>query len=203
VALRVRIRWLALRLAFLAGFLPLFAGAAASSSFAVVALVDDANLRAEIEDGVASKLDDEELDLVASHAVAEDVRDVAGKDFLAALRARGIGGLLVLRPAPVGADTSLATVRAEITPQILRDFRGFAKRVSSIDASEAPRVMHIAVYVLADGEPRLATAGATWLDGEPASRQDAVERLDGLVALNIQRAGAQIRDALQAGPRRR
>jgi hypothetical protein len=186
----------------LAGFAPLWVGAA-PASFSVVALVDDAKLRADIEDGVAAKLDDAELDLVASHAMTQDVRNVAGKDFLAALRDRGVRGLLVLRPAPVGTETSLTSVRAEITPQMLRDFRSFAKRVSRIGASEAPIVMHIAVYVLAGGEPRLATAGATWLDRAPASREDAVERLDGLVALNIQRAGPQIRDALQSAPGRR
>jgi hypothetical protein len=194
---------LTLWIALLASSIVPFVHAAPPPSFAIVALVDDAKLRAEIEDGVAAKLDDDELDLVASHAVTKDVRDVAGRDFLAALRTRGVGGLLVLRPAPVGAETSLATVRAEITPQMLRDFRGFAKRVSRIGASEAPVVMHIAVYVLGDGEPRLATAGATWLDREPADREDAVQQLDGLVALNIQRAGPQIRDALQGMPARR
>jgi hypothetical protein len=60
--------------------------------------------------------------------------------------------------------------------------------------------MHIAIFVRAEGAPRLATAGATWLDEVPADREDAVERLDGLVALNIRRADPQIRDALRAAP---
>lgn len=185
--------------------MPPVARAASADAFAVVALVDDAQLRAEIEDDVVGKLEGKDLDLLASHGLVEDVRDVARKESLAALRGRGVGGLLLLRPAPVGAETSLATVRAAITPEMLRDFSSFVKRVSRIAAGEPPVVMHIAVYVLAEGDddPRLATAGATWLDEEPATREDAVERLDGLVALNIERAEAQILDALRGGRARR
>ena len=177
--------------------------AAGPTSLAVVALVDDAKLRADIEDGVAAKLDGKELDLLGSHGLGSKVSDVAGKEFLAELEKRKIGGLLVLRPAPVGAETSLATVRAAITPEMLRDFRDFARRVSRIAPEDAPIVMHIAVYVLGEGEPRLLTAGATWLDREPATRDEAVERLDELVALNIERAAPQIRAALAAKPARR
>ncbi|HEU4617722.1 MAG TPA: hypothetical protein VFV10_06745 [Gammaproteobacteria bacterium] len=178
--------------------------AAAAESFAVVALVDDAKLRAEIEDGVAAELDGKELEVQASHGLAEDVSEVASKDFLAALRKRKIEGILALRPAPVGEETSLTSVRAAITPEMLRDFRDFAKRVSRIGASDAPIVMHIGVYSLGNREPELLTAGATWLEKEPASREEAVKRLDELVALNVERATPQIREALsgRAGGKR-
>lgn len=167
-----------------------------AAGFAVVALVDDGELRAELEDGTAAKLEEGDLKALPSHEIVGDVGDVAGRKFLAVLGRRKLAGLLVLRPAPLGPETSLTTVRAAITPQMLRDFGGFAKRVSHIGPEEAPAVVHIAVYLLDGGDPRLLTAGATWLDAEPESRSDAAARLETLVALNIEQAAPAIRQAL-------
>jgi hypothetical protein len=171
--------------------------------FAVVALVDDPKLRADLEDGVAAKLGGHELDAVPSHAgLAPKVREVAKADCLAALNGKHFAGVLMLRPAPLGPGSSLKTVRSSVTPQMLKDFRGFAKLVSRIDGAEAPAVVHIAVYLLEDGEPRLFTAGATWLDSDAGSRGEAVARLENLVALNLEGAAPAIRQAAAAEPRR-
>ncbi|HEX5420372.1 MAG TPA: hypothetical protein VFY39_10260, partial [Gammaproteobacteria bacterium] len=168
--------------------------------FAVVVLVDDPKLRADLEDGVAAQLEGHGLDPVASHALAPNVRDVAKSDFLAVLKSRHVAGVFMLRPAPLGPGSSLQTVRSSVTPQMLRDFRAFAKRVSRIGPRESPAVVHIGVYLLEDGEPMLFTAGATWLDSDAGSRDEAVARLEHLVALNLEQAAPAIRHAAEAAP---
>lgn len=164
----------------------------------VVALTDDPKLRAAFEDGVVAKVGGHGLLLVASHDIVRDVRDVDGRGFLGDLDARRLAGVLLLRPAPLGPHSSLTSVRAAITPDILRDFGAFAKRVSHIGPRDAPAVVHIGVYLLEGGAASLLTAGATWLDTDAGSRAEAAGRLESLVALNLERAAPAIREALDA-----
>ncbi len=168
-------------------------------AFAVVALVADPKLRARFEDGVVAKLDAGALQAVASHGLVADLGDLDKRSVLARLAQLHVAGLLVLRPAPLTSGDSLSTVRRSITPEMLRDYADFAKRVSRIAADEAPAVVHIGVYLLGRREPTLLTAGATWLDADAPSRDTAVDRLENLVALNLDRAAPEIRRAAGSG----
>ncbi len=173
--------------------------AEAADAFAVVVLVADAELRARFEDGVVAKLDGQALRAVSSHGLVPDLGDLDKRSVLARLERAHVAGLLVLRPAALGSGDSLTSVRRSVTPDMLRDFAGFTKRVSRIRPGEAPAVVHIGVYVLGGREPMLLTAGATWLDADAPSRDSAVDRLENLVALNLDRAAPEIRKAVRSG----
>lgn len=167
---------------------------------AVVALAEEAAVRADFENALVTKAREHRYDVITTHDIAPDVRDLDDDDFLDVLEAKGVRTVLMLRPAAVGAGASLESVRNEVSPRLLADMQRFAKEVSSTDANDLIAVVHMAIYLLDNGEPQLLSAGAVWLDEEVDSREQGLERLRDLVLANVDAVRPAIREHLGLPP---
>lgn len=168
---------------------------------AVVALTDDAELRKSFEDSLVAKAREHDYDAVTSYGIEPNVTRVDRNQFLTALAANGIQAVLMLRPAAIGAGSSLESVRGEVSDELLSDMRQFAQQVSDKgSADDLVAVVHMAIYVIRSGEPRLVSSGAVWLDEEVESREQGIERLQELIATNVDAVRPAIRMRLGLPP---
>ena len=168
---------------------------------AVVALTDDAALRKTFEDSLVAKAREHDYDAVTSYEIEPNVTRVDRDQFLQALAANGIEAVLMLRPAAIGAGSSLEAVRGEVSDELLRDMQQFAQQVSEkSNADDLVAVVHMAIYVIRGGEPRLVSSGAVWLDEEVESREQGIERLQELIAANVDAVRPAIRMRLGLPP---
>ena len=62
--------------------------------------------------------------------------------------------------------------------------------------------MHLGIYVLTSGRPELISAGAVWLDEPVKDREQAIERLEGLIVTNVDNVRPAIREKLGLPPLR-
>jgi hypothetical protein len=210
VSARRRATRLAAYLAFcvLASWAAAFSGARAQPGepvvrykAAVVALTDDAELRKTFEDSLVAKAREHDYDAVTSYEIEPNVTRVDRNQFLRALAANGIQAVLMLRPAAIGAGSSLESVRGEVSDELLSNMQQFAQQVgSSGSADDLVAVVHMAIYVLANDEPRLVSSGAVWLDEEVENREEGIERLQELIATNVDRVRPTIRMRLGLPP---
>jgi hypothetical protein len=167
---------------------------------AIVALTDDADLRTQFEDTLAAKARAHQYDVVASHTIVPDIRDARNDRFLEALSKLGIEAVLMLRPAAVGAGASLESVKNEVSPKLYADMQKFAKKVSSSGDEDLIAVVHMAIYVVKGGKPELMSSGAVWLDEPVTDRQQAIDRLQGLMLSNVDAVRPAIRQRLGLPP---
>jgi hypothetical protein len=167
---------------------------------AIVALTDDAELRTQFEDTLAAKARAHEYDAVASHTIAPDIRDARSERFLAELSKLGIEAVLMLRPAAVGAGSSLESVKNEVSPKLYSDMKKFAKKVSSTGDQDLIAVVHMAIYIVKGGKPEVMSSGAVWLDEPVTDRQQAIDRLQNLMLSNVDAVRPAIRNRLGLPP---
>lgn len=167
---------------------------------AVVALADEPAVRAGFEEALVTKAREHRYDAITSYDIAPEVRDLDDDGFLDLLEANGVRAVLMLRPAAIGAGASLESVRNEVSPRLLSDMQRFAKEVSSSDANELIAVVHMAIYLLENGDPELLSSGAVWLDQEVESREQGLERLRDLVLGNVDAVRPAIRRHLGLPP---
>jgi hypothetical protein len=168
---------------------------------AVVALADEPAVRAEFEETLVTKAREHRYDAITTYDIAPEVRDLDDDDFLELLEANGVRTVLMLRPAAIGAGASLESVRNEVSPRLLSDMQRFAKEVGSADANEMIAVIHMAIYLLEDGDdPELLSSGAVWLDEEVETREQGLERLRDLVLGNVDAVRPAIRRHLGLPP---
>jgi hypothetical protein len=106
----------------------------------------------------------------------------------------------MLRPAAIGEGASLESVRNEVSPRLLSDMQRFAKEVGSANANEMIVVVHMAIYLVENGDPELLSSGAVWLDQEVDSREQGLERLRDLVLGNVDAVRPAIRRHLGLPP---
>jgi hypothetical protein len=167
---------------------------------AVVALADEPAVRAEFEQILVTKAREHRYDAIATYDIAPEVRDLDDDDFLELLEANGVRTVLMLRPAAIGAGASLESVRNEVSPRLLSDMQRFAKEVGSTEANEMIAVVHMAIYLLDNGDPELLSSGAVWLDQEVETREQGLERLRDLVLGNVDAVRPAIRRHLGLPP---
>jgi hypothetical protein len=167
---------------------------------AVVALADEPAVRAEFEEALATKAREHRYDAITTYDIAPEVRDLDDDDFLDLLEANGVRTVLMLRPAAIGEGASLESVRNEVSPRLLSDMQRFAKEVGSANANEMIAVVHMAIYLVENGDPELLSSGAVWLDQEVESREQGLERLRDLVLGNVDAVRPAIRRHLGLPP---
>lgn len=164
---------------------------------AVVALTDDAALRAEFERGLVAKAIGHDYDAVTSYDL---VRNVGDRRLLRKLAAEGVRAVLMLRPAAIGAGSSLESVRAEVSPATFASMRDFARRVSPSDSDDLIAVVHMAAYALTDEGAEHISSGAVWLDEPVTDRAEGIARLQDLIVANVDAARPDIRRHLGLPP---
>jgi hypothetical protein len=167
---------------------------------AIVALAEDDRIRADFENGLATKARAHDYDVVPSHEIVADARELDEKAFLGTLAERGIEAVLMLRPAAIGAGSSLESVREEVSPKLYADMQRFAKRVSTSGPDELIAVVHMAIYILDDGRADLISSGAVWLDSPVANQAEGIDRLQNLVLANVDAVRPAIRRRLGLPP---
>jgi hypothetical protein len=168
---------------------------------AMVALVEDPGARAEFEDGLAAKFRANDYDAIASHELVPSVSDLGSTDIVGRLAEAGVQGIVMLRPAAVGAGSSLESVKNEISRDIYADMRAFARETSPGTADdELVAVVHTAIYMVRDGRVELLSAGAVWLDEPVETRAEGIGKLQDLIVLNMNKARPAVREYLGLPP---
>ena len=167
---------------------------------AVVALTEDVALRQSFENELVALAKSHNYDAVTSYDITSDVNNLDTDAFLKALSDRGVQAVLMVRPAAVGAGSSLEAVRAEVPSKTFADMQKFAKRPSGPGATELIAVVHLAIYTLTAKKPELVSSGAVWLDEPVTDRAEGIKRLQGLILTNVDAVRPSIRRHLGLPP---
>lgn len=167
---------------------------------AVVALAAQPNLRAEFEEGLVAKALELDYDAVTSYDIVPDVEDVDDADFIERLTANGIGAILMMRPAAVGAGSTLESVRDSVSPNIYSNMQAFARELSPSGEEDILAVVHMCIYLITEDGAQLLSAGAVWLDEPNPSQEEAIERLQNLIVANVDGVRPAIRQHLGLPP---
>jgi hypothetical protein len=128
------------------------------------------------------------------------VTEVDDREFVDTMLANKVDLVWLLRPAAIGPDASLDSVRKEVSAKTLTDMRDFAKKVSDSDGDDLIAVIHLAVYLFYGRDPEVISSGAVWLDEPVEDRAEAVTRLQDLVIANIDAARPGIRKFYRLPP---
>ena len=167
---------------------------------AVIALTQDAALRADFERQFVAKAREHNYDAVVSYDVAPNVTDVRNKEFVDTMLANRVDIVLLVRPAAIGPGASLDSVRKEVSAKTLTDMRAFAKKVSDSNGNDLIAVVHQAVYLFYGRDPEVISSGAVWLDEPVQDRTEAVARLQDLMLENLDAARPAIRRFYRMNP---
>ena len=167
---------------------------------AVVGLTDDAELRALFERSLVEKALAHDYDALTSYDIVPDISAFDAGDGLRTLSAHGVQAVLMLRPAAIGAGASLESVREEVSPALYHDMEAFAAFVSTTGADDLIAVVHMAVYVVENGEATLRSSGAVWLDAPVEDRAEGIERLQNIIVANVDAIRPAIRRRLGLPP---
>jgi hypothetical protein len=108
--------------------------------------------------------------------------------------------VLLIRPAAIGPESSLDSVRKEVNAKTLTDMRDFARKVSDSGGDDLIAVVHMAVYLFYGRDPEVISSGAVWLDEPVQDRVEAIARLQDLVLANIDAARPAIRRYYRLAP---
>ena len=167
---------------------------------AVVALTEAPELRAAFEDALVAKAIALGYNAVASYDFVPDVTDVDDSDFVRRMLSHGIGAVLMVRPAAVGPGSTLESVRASVSPNVFSNMQAFARELSPSGEGDLLEVVHLGIYLLSVHGAELASSGAVWLDRPYDTQQERVERLQNLIADNVNRVRPAIRQHLGLPP---
>jgi len=152
---------------------------------AIVALTEDAELRQLFEDSLAAKARENRYDAVPSYDIVPDVASLDNSDIINTLSSSGIEAVLMLRPAAIGAGSSLESVRDAVSPSLFSDMRAFANLISRSGSDDLIVVVHMAIYTLGEGDAQLVSAGAVWLDEPVETQAQGIDRLQDLILANV------------------
>lgn len=167
---------------------------------AVVALAAQPELRAEFEEGLVAKARDVQYNAVPSYDLVPDVADVNNRDFIKKMLTNGIGAVLMVRPAAVGPDASLESVKDAVSPGVYANMRAFAGELSPSAEDDILAVVHLAIYLISIDGAELISSGAVWLDEPNPSREEGIERLQNLIVANVNGVRPAIREHLGLAP---
>jgi hypothetical protein len=167
---------------------------------AIVALTDDPKLRESFERQLVAKAREHRYDAVTSYDLVPKVADVRSKSFIKTLAAKGVKVVLMVRPAAIGAGSSLDAVKDEVSPAMLQDMKSFAKAVSPPGGTDLIAVVHLAIYAIDTGKPELLSPGAVWLDEPVTDRAEGIARLQDLIVKNVDAARPALRQYLGMPP---
>jgi len=167
---------------------------------AVVALTDDAALRADFEREIVAKARARNYDAITSYDLVPDVTDVDNREFIDTMLANNVDVVVLLRPAAIGPGSSLDSVRKEVSAKTLTKMRSFAKQVSESGADDLIAVVHMAIYLFYTRDLEVISSGAIWLDEPVQDRAEAIERLQDLTLDTIDAARPSIRRYYRLAP---
>jgi hypothetical protein len=157
-------------------------------------------LRAEFEESLVARALELDYNAVTSYNLVSDVSDVDDADFVRRLVSNGIGAVLLVRPAAIGPGATLESVRDSVSPNVYANMRAFARNLSPSGEEDFLEVVHLGLYLLSVHGAELISSGAVWLDEPYSTREEGNERLQNLIAANIDRVRPAIREHLGLPP---
>lgn len=167
---------------------------------AVVALVEDPAVRADFEEGLAAKFREHNYDSMPTYNFVPDITGVDDAGFAQRLAEEGIQTILMLRPAAIGAGSTLESVRDEVSPEIYSDIEAFAREISASGGKDLFVVVHMAIYLITEDGVELISSGATWLEEEAESREQGTEQLQNLIVGIVNKTRPLLRQHLGLAP---
>ena len=167
---------------------------------AVVTLAAQPELRAEFEEGLVRKAREFQYNAVTSYDLVPDVTDVDNRDFIKRMLTNGVGAVLMVRPAAVGPNASLESVKGSVSPGVYANMRAFARELSPSGEDDILAVVHLGIYLISIDGAELISSGAVWLDEPNPSREEAIERLQNLIVANVNGVRPAIRKHLGLTP---
>ena len=167
---------------------------------AIVTLSAQPQLRAEFEEGLVRKARELQYNAIPSYDLVPDVTDVDDRDFIKRMLTNGVGAVLMVRPAAVGADASLDSVKDAVSPTVYANMRAFARELSPSGEEDILAVVHLAIYLISIDGAELISSGAVWLDEPNPSREEGIERLQDLIVANVNGVRPAIRQHLGLPP---
>jgi hypothetical protein len=106
----------------------------------------------------------------------------------------------MVRPAAVGPDASLESVKDAVSPGVYANMRAFASELSPSAEDDILAVVHLAIYLISIDGAELISSGAVWLDEPNPSREEGIERLQNLIVVNVNGVRPAIREHLGLAP---
>lgn len=167
---------------------------------AIVTLAAQPQLRAEFENGLVRKARELQYNAIPSYDLVPDVTDVDDRDFIKRMLTNGVGAVLMVRPAAVGADASLDSIKDAVSPSVYANMRAFARELSPSGEEDILAVVHLAIYLISIDGAELISSGAVWLDEPNPSREEGIERLQDLIVANVNGVRPAIRQHLGLPP---
>ncbi len=166
----------------------------------IVALVEDPAVRADFEEGLVAKFREHNYDAHTTYDFLPDTTGVDDAGFAKRLAEEGIKVILMMRPAAVGAGSTLESVRDQVSPEIYSNIEAFAGEVSPSGGEDVFAVIHMAIYLITEDGAELVSAGASWLEGEAESREQRIEQLQDLILSIVNRARPLLRQRMGLEP---
>ena len=167
---------------------------------AICVLLEDPAVRADFEESLAAKFRQHNYDAIAAYGFLPDITGVDDAGFAERLAAEGIQVILMLRPAAIGAGSTLESVREEFSPEIYSDIEAFAREISASGGKDLFAVVHMAIYLITEDGAELISSGASWLEGEAESREQGIEQLQNLIVGIVDKTRPLLRQRLGIPP---
>ena len=167
---------------------------------AVVALIEDPAVRADFEETLVAKFRERNYDAVTTHDFLPDTTGVDDAGFAERMAEQGIQVILMLRPAAIGAGSTLESVRGEVSPDVYSDIEAFAQEISASGGTDLFVVVHMAIYLITGDDAELVSAGASWLEEQAESRDEGIEQLQDLIVSIVDKARPLIRQRIGLAP---
>lgn len=170
---------------------------------AMVALTVDPEVRREFEDGLVRKAKAFKYDAVTSYEIVPEVTELDNKDVISRLSEAGVQSIIMMKPAAVGAGSTLESVKDEVSDEVYANMRFFAREISPThDDDELVAVIHTAIYMVRGKGTELLTSGAVWLDQPVETQEEGIDKLQDLIVANMNKARPAIRQYLGLPPLR-
>lgn len=166
----------------------------------IVALVEDPAVRADFEEGLVAKFNEHNYDVHTTYDFLPDTTGVDDAGFSERLAEEGIQIILMMRPAAIGAGSTLESVRDQVTPEVYSDIEAFAREISPSAGEDLFVVVHMAIYLITEDGAELVSAGASWLEGEAESREQRIEQLQDLIFDIVNKSRPLLRERLGLAP---
>jgi len=116
----------------------------------IVALVEDPAVRADFEEGLVAKFSEHNYDAHTTYDFLPDTTGVDDAGFNERLAEEGIQIILMMRPAAIGAGSTLESVRDQVTPEVYSNIEAFAGEISPSGGEDLFVVVHMAIYVITE-----------------------------------------------------
>lgn len=165
----------------------------------VVAFSDNHRIRQNLENKIVNKLLANHYDVTASHLLIENIKNIRDSKLRHKLYARGIRGVLLLRPIDVGKEASISSSRDRISPHTYNTIEEFV--TDELQGNFSSRaVVQVSAFIISEQQATSFWSGVIWLDETVESQQEGLDKLAELVLFNLNAARSYMRQSMGLAP---